>query len=225
MGIRFIKYLKYLFTCVLAVVYDDEYSCVICTSEDENSLLCSSCKARIKKCSIFSVVEKEGLNVKCYSSAYYSNIIKEMILRLKYKSDFRCGKVLSELMVEVIRGNNLEFDIITFVPSSKSAIKVRGYNQSEFLANMIGEKTEKEVKNFLVKISETKDQIGLDSESRWKNLKGCFTVRKKKYLLNKKVLLVDDVMTTGATAFYCAKELLNKGSGEIIILTAAKSKI
>lgn len=225
MGIRIIKYLRYLFNSVLTIIYDEEDGCVICGKGDEDQLLCKSCRDKVKERDILSLIDNEGIQIECYSSAYYSSVIKEMILRLKYKSDFRCGEVLAELMLQVVEKHNLNFDIVTYVPSSKKNLNKRGYNQSQFLAKLISEKTEKLLVHSLKKVSETKDQIGLDGESRWKNLKNCFEVRKNKYILNKRVLLVDDVMTTGATAFYCAKELLNKGSKEIIILTTAKSKI
>jgi competence protein ComFC len=225
MGIRVIKYLKYLFNCLLSIIYDENCGCVICGGGDESELLCKSCRNRIKECSNLSVIDKDGLQIKCYSYAYYSNIIKDMILRMKYKSDFKCGEALSELMLEVIEKNNLNFDSITFVPSSRKAMEKRGYNQSQFLAELISRKSEKAVVNSLKKTTETRDQIGLDSENRWKNLKDCFKVRNEKPIYNKKILLIDDVMTTGATAFYCARELINKGAGEIIILTVAKSRI
>lgn len=207
------------------VIYDEDCGCLVCGFDDENRLLCKSCRDTIKESNILTIIDKEGFQLKCYSSGYYSGIVKEMILRFKYKSDFRCGEALSELMLEVIRRNNLKFDLVTFVPSSKKAMKKRGYNQSKFLAKLISNRTEKVMIDLLKKTSETRDQIGLDGENRWKNLKECFAADNCKDIYNKKILLIDDVMTTGATAFYCAKELLKNKAGEIIILTIAKSKI
>ena len=77
----------------------------------------------------------------------------------------------------------------------------------------------------LDKIRETKDQIGLNEEMRWRNILGSYRLRSDKKIKNKKILLVDDVMTTGATTFCCAEELIKGEANCVIILTAAKSKI
>lgn len=81
------------------------------------------------------------------------------------------------------------------------------------------------VKNYLYKIIETKDQIGLNDEMRWKNCSNSFRFNRKYSVKEKKILLVDDVITTGATAYSCAKEIKNAGAEAVIILTAAKSKL
>lgn len=224
MGKKFIKILKYFVDCILEVLYFSGDSCIICKAYSEDGL-CKSCKDKIKFTNDKFVLSRDGYSLRCYSSAYYSNIIKELIIKLKYKSDFRAGEVLAEFLFKLMKDNNIKADIITFVPSSTKAIKKRGYNQSEFLAKALGKKVECDVCKIIKKSKETKDQIGLDNSSRWSNLDNCFKANHKSNIKNKKIVLVDDVITTGATAFYCAKELINEGALEVFVLTVAKSKI
>ena len=101
----------------------------------------------------------------------------------------------------------------------------RGYNQSQFLAKILGQKTGKQVVSCLRKVRETKDQIGLDGEGRWMNLKGSFELLSNVEMKGLKVLLVDDVLTTGATVFYCCSALLKSGCSEVKVLTVAKSRL
>ncbi|MGH4126176.1 MAG: ComF family protein [Clostridium sp.] len=160
-----------------------------------------------------------------WSVFYYSNIVKELIIRLKYKSDFVCGEILAGYMLELVKNNKLKFDLIAYVPMTKKAQKNRGYNQSEFLANYLARFLNIPVICNLIKIVDTKDQIGLSGEERWNNMDKCFQIKQNKFIQNKKILIVDDVITTGATAFYCASRLKKSGVNNVCILTIAKSKV
>ncbi|WP_242971967.1 ComF family protein [Haloimpatiens massiliensis] len=210
----------------LDIVYYSEEECVVCGKKLFQDLyLCINCRDKIKDCeeSIkFKIYNKE---TRIYSALYYSPAVKKIVLGLKYKSDFRCGNILADYMIKIIKDKEIHFDMITYVPLNKENEKKRGYNQSRYLAKYIGEKFDKKVIDCLKKSKETRDQIGLNGKERWVNLKDSFKFIKGKNIKNKKILLVDDVITTGATAYYCVSELLKNNSDEIIVLTAAKSKI
>lgn len=225
MGNGIIKNIKYLLECVLSVIYDDYGNCIICKELEEESYLCAGCTTKITNNEIHHYIGDDSNTVECYSMGYYSGIIKELVLRLKYKKDFRCGKVIADIIYNIIINNNLQFDFITFVPSGKKALKKRGYNQAEYISRLVAEKCSKKVIPCLVKFRETKDQIGLGGRDRWSNLKESFRYEYRKDITNSQVLLIDDVITTGATAFYCSELLLNNGCGKVTILTAAKSNI
>lgn len=226
MGRRIIFYIKYLLDCFFSVLYSADYKCVLCGEEVfDEKLLCGSCFKNISLCKGEFYVEKENLCIKFYSVAYYSKSIKEMIIRLKYKRDFLCAEVLGNLMYNYIMKNNIKFDEITFVPMEKGDLKRRGYNQSKLLANELSKRIKLPVKEYLEKNSKTSDQIGLNGKMRWQNLSSAFTACNEKAILNRKIILVDDVFTTGATGFYCAKNLISNGAKSVIVLTAAKSSI
>lgn len=227
MGNELIKNIRYLIDCFLEMVYGTEEDCIICKEYVNNQelTLCDSCISMIKSCNSSYNLIIDNHNVICFSGVYYSGIAKELISRLKYKSDFVAGNVLSKYMVEAIKQNKLCFDLITYVPATKNSLKKRGYNQSEFLAKVLGNVTETKVLGLLDKIKETKDQIGLSGEERWNNLKGSYKVKKAEPIIGKRILLVDDVITTGATVFFCAEDMIKNGAKEVYIITAAKSSI
>ncbi|WP_010233353.1 ComF family protein [Clostridium arbusti] len=225
MGRWIIKLIKYVLDCVLSIIYCSEYKCVVCESYVEESNICSECRESIKICNDTIKLYRENDEIICYSVSYYSNIMAKLILRLKYKNDFVCGDIVGNFMVEFIEKNNIKFDAITFVPMTKNAIKKRGYNQSRLLASIISKKFDIELIDCLRKVRETKDQIGLDSNSRWKNLSASFKIKDADKILNKNILVIDDVITTGATSYHCAEEILNNGAKKVNILTAAKTSI
>ena len=224
MGYGFGTSLKYFVRCVIDVIYGNSSSCILCSDYAEE-VLCESCKEKINYEFIKGKIEKEDTCMDYYSCAYYNSLVKEMIIRLKYKSDFSCGRVLAELMERLIEENSIKADYIAFVPSDKSTFKKRGYNQSKFLSEMLSQAIKLPTADCLIKDKPTKDQIGLDGEGRWNNLKQCFKVKNYQPIRGRKVLLIDDVITTGATAFYCAKALLEYGCSEVSVLTVAKSAI
>ena len=115
-----------------------------------------------------------------------------------------------------------KYDIILYVPMFKKHKLIRGYNQSELIAqrlsNVLGIKLEK---NNLVKIIETKKQSTLTKNQREKNVKNAFKLKNPEKIKDKKVILFDDIYTTGSTVNECSKILKKAGATEIAILTIA----
>lgn len=225
MGRWIIKSIKYLLDCILSIIYCHEYKCVVCGTYVEEFNICNECRKKIKLCKDTTSIIKDNNEIICYSVSYYSNIMTKLILRLKYKSDFACADTIGSLMINFIEQNSIKFEGVTFVPMTKKAIKKRGYNQSRLLAKIISKKFHVELIDCLKKVRETKDQIGLDGDSRWKNLSSSFKIKNLNKILDKNILIIDDVITTGATSYYCAKEILNNGAKKVNILTAAKTSI
>ncbi|HEY5561802.1 MAG TPA: phosphoribosyltransferase family protein [Clostridiaceae bacterium] len=225
MGNGIVRNLKYILSSLLEVIYSGEECCVLCGTSLEDDYLCKSCYTKLKLCKGSFKVEK-GLKVySYYSGAYYSYSMMELVIRLKYKGDFHCGNIIGSLMKDTILREGINFDYITYVPISEKTLAKRGYNQSQLLAKYIGSYFNKKVYGLIYKTSVSKDQIGLSKEERWENLSKSFKCKAKICLKDKTILLIDDVITTGATAFLCAEELKRIGAKEVIILTGAKSKL
>lgn len=223
MGSRFIRYIV---DSVLEVIYSGSELCIICNSQvDEEKFICDYCKNKIRFYNEEFTIKKDNIELQCFSAVYYSGVIVELIRNLKYYSGFESGKVLAGFLLKLINIKNIDFDLLAFVPMHKKAFRKRGYNQSRYLALLIGEELNKPVLDCLKKLSISKDQIGLDGEERWLNQSDSFKAKNERYIKNKSILLVDDVLTTGATTFFCAQELLNAGAGKVCILTVAKSKL
>ncbi|MCT8975826.1 ComF family protein [Clostridium sp. CX1] len=226
MGNGIVKNLRFLWDCVLQVIYSTDENCVLCGQDlFGEGFMCNDCEERIRFCEDAFQVERHGTSFNCYSISYYSGGMMELVLMLKYKSNFRAGETIANYMIKRIEKEEIEFDAVTYIPMSKKSLKKRGYNQSKYLAKTIGDALNKPLVSYLCKIKDTKDQIGLSGNERWNNVQESFDVIDKINVKNKNILLVDDVITTGATAFSCAYQLMKKGAKKITILTAAKSKV
>ncbi|MCB2297750.1 ComF family protein [Clostridium tagluense] len=211
---------------MVQLIYSGDENCVICNEYTmECEPLCNHCRKKLRRCTESFYICHNEEKYLVWSVFYYSNIVKELIIRLKYKSDFACGEILAKYMLELVKSNELKFDLIAYVPMTKKAQKNRGYNQSEFLANYLSRFLNIPVFCNLIKTMDTKDQIGLSGEQRWSNMEKCFEIKENKFIKNKNFLIVDDVITTGATAFNCAHRLKESGINNVCILTIAKSKV
>ena len=108
------------------------------------------------------------------------------------------------------------------VPLSRKGLRERGFNQSLLLAKTVSAGTTIPlVFDGLLKTKETPPQIGLNAKERAANLKGAFRVEGK--FTGMRILLIDDVMTTGATANECSKQLLKAGAADVVVLTLARA--
>lgn len=226
MGNGILKNIRFLMDCVLEVIFCGDGQCVICGGEIlEGNELCRCCTLKIKECIDFSIINYNKIQIKCYSASYYSKVIMELIIRLKYKKDFKSAEILATLMLNTIQNNYIKGDYIAFVPISKASLKKRGYNQSMLLAKIISRETGMALIDVLKKSKAAKDQIGLSRKERFENIKNSFEFKGNTIINNKDIILVDDVFTTGATAFWCVDILIKNGAKEVKVLTAAKSKV
>lgn len=197
--------------CWQGIVQYSGPACRICALPlvSEHSTVCSEC---IRKSPSFS-------RVLTYS--IYAGTMAEAINLMKFFKFKRLSQPLGSLLF------NLEIpecDGIVPVPLSSEALRARGFNQSLILAKMLSDKFKMPLYiDVLLKKKETPPQVGLNAKERLKNLKGAFEVRKN--IDKQKLLLVDDVMTTGATAKECSKTLLKAGAKEIVVITLARSSM
>lgn len=140
-----------------------------------------------------------------------------MIHALKYRDKRNAAYTMAALIQEVICRNNMSFDLIVPVPIHKQKLQKRGYNQSELIARELSNIMNIPHLNAIARIRNTPSQVLFNGEGRWYNVKDAF--RCDANLKGKSVLLVDDVITTGATIFYCAEVL--KGAGAFSVGAAA----
>ncbi len=154
---------------------------------------------------------------------YYDGAASRAICNFKFRNMTKLSKPLAEDMSECFneRYQGYSFDLCTFVPSSKEVLEGRGYNQAELLAKDFCRITNIECKELLLKTQETKIQHDLLSVERSGNLAGAIEVKYDIDLENKRILLIDDIKTTGATLNECAKMLLIGGAAEVFCLTVA----
>jgi len=158
------------------------------------------------------------------SAAVYTGLIKEMILDFKYRGAIWLSPDLGQLMFACLRTHFSAPDIdgVTYVPLHKTRERERTYNQSFLLANEIAGRLNGKASDYLERVQATTSQTHLTSAGRADNVKNKFAVKKEHNLAGQRILLVDDVMTTGATVNECARVLKNGGAREVLVLTAAR---
>ncbi len=154
---------------------------------------------------------------------YYEGAASRAIWKLKFHNMTKLSKPLAEDMAECFyeRYNGYDFDFCTFVPSAKEDMKNRGFNQAELLARDFCEITGLRCEELLVKKHSTKAQHDLLSVERSGNLAGAIDLKDGVELENMRILLIDDIKTTGSTLNECAKMLLIGGAVEVFCLTVA----
>lgn len=151
-------------------------------------------------------------NQKTFDSSHvpfiYEGGVRNAILRLKSSNAKYLVEPMGKLMANRLLEDKVDFDLIIPVPSSAKTMNKRKYNQAELLATEIGKITNKPVRtDILLKTKETQHQKELGFDDRQKNLAGAFSIYNWRDIENKKILLVDDILTTCATANRCSKLL------------------
>ena len=152
--------------------------------------------------------------------------VREAVHRLKYEK-FRTGRLaLARLMLPALEDSRLAGMpwLLVPVPLHASRERERTYNQSAEIARTVARLAGIEWAPALRRTRKTESQAGLNRAARLKNLRGAFAVRSRcaRLLQSRSILLVDDVLTTGATAHECAQVLKKAGASRVAVLTAAR---
>ena len=220
--------------------------CGICECMLEKEGLCPDCWSKIRwiskpKCRICGqpfTTEMDLLDSVCaqcsskkpyfdkaISVFVYDDFSKKIILKFKHSDATYLAEMLAKWMFRAATLEIESSDLIIPVPIHFTKRLKRKYNQSELLAQKISEISGvKYEPRILKKIKQTSPQEGLSGNQRRKNVIGSFGINEKyEHLLkNKRILLIDDVFTTGSTVNECAKVLKKHGTKEIFVLTIAK---
>lgn len=178
MGKEIIKIIKIALEALLDIIYPYDNKCIICGVEGFLGI-CSKCKSEIKR-----VHQQEEI----MAYGYYGGVLKKLILNLKYHKSFIAGKVLADLLCQIIIEKKLSIDCICYVPISKDSLKKRGFNQCSVLAKNISSILDIPVIDCLVKVKETKEQKLLGKEERMKNILDAFEIKNKEKLFKKNIL-------------------------------------
>ncbi len=157
----------------------------------------------------------------------YSENLKDSLRRFKFSnkpSYYRAFGMLLALKVQnTIQLDNI--DLIIPVPLHKNRQKQRGYNQAELVAKYASKQLKVPfAENILIKTSESKNQSVLSRNERFFNLEGLFYVNNAETIINKNILLIDDIITTGSTVNQCSKALKQAGASTIIAAVIATTR-
>lgn len=149
----------------------------------------------------------------------YASIYRDAVQALKYHGALNVAPILSQKLTQGLKEASLIFDIIIPVPIHTTRFAKRRYNQSMELSLAIREQLKKPIHDqALIRSKQTRAQVGLNQQERLQNIKDAF-VAEPAEVVGKRILLVDDVQTTGATLAECANSLRTAGAASVIAIT------
>ncbi len=202
--------------CWQKLEFISQPKCKICSHPFEVEIkllqpICSRCL--VKKPSFDSVV----------TIFRYNDVMRKTIGDLKYRDQTFLAKKFAVILERKIKSEIEDCDILCAVPLHIKRLRERKFNQAAIIARIVCKK--KFIPDLLRRVSNTIPQVQLQKKQREKNLKKAFLVNKKyhKMVNGKKILLLDDVITTGATLDNCAKILKKFGAREVVVATIAKT--
>lgn len=205
--------------------FPENVSCLCCQSalgEGEWLNLCPACTEALNR--LFekqeaddSILPPQGIEY-AFAAFPYTDAAKTLILLLKYGSIRAAANPLAVAMSTRFCG---KADILVPVPTTKRRLRERGYNQAQVLAQTLHPLMDLPVVPALTRQNEQVSQTALSAEERRRNLIGCMT--SDAVVAGKRVLLIDDVLTTGSTAAEAARALHAAGAASVSLLVAAKT--
>lgn len=187
--------------------------------------MCLACEGAVEHPNNGGAQSGEFFSV-CVSPLYYDGKVRESILRFKFKdATFYAstyGAILAKCISENLAGR---YDLITWVPLSDKRLKKRGYDQAMLLAMATALDLDDVAIELLKKQVDVPAQSSLGgAEKRRANISGAYTVPDEELVRGKRILLIDDIITTGSTISECAKTLRYFGAEDVVCATLARSR-
>ena len=212
--------IKYLWNSILDLLYPRK--CVLCTKilSRRESDLCTSCRMnteRVPHC-VYRGKHFQG----CYSVFYYKKDVASAVKKLKFSGKQLYGEAFGRLLAMKLLEENISADVITWVPVSRKRKRKRGYDQAEEIAKAVGRELRLPVQGLLRKIRHNSAQAQIaDHKMRKANVENVYQIADRLYIQDKRILLIDDVITSGATLDECSKILCKAGAKTIVCGTFA----
>ncbi len=181
--------------------------------QDDSEHLCGSC--------ILQIPPYSGAR----SFGYYTAELSQLVQALKFKGRRNLVGLIAPLLTRTFFENwgREEFDMIVPVPLHSRRRRERGYNQSELLARSLARRLALPCEPALIRTRPTLPQVGLTDSQRQENVRNAFECRDAAQISKRRILLVDDVMTTGATVSSAARTLMERGALRVSVLTVARA--
>ena len=214
-----------LWTAAVDLIFPPK--CPFCQTvlDDPRAPLCPVCQPLLpwlnEKDTFRKVEHTEG----CWSALEYRDAVRESVHRFKFSPISAYGQSLGLLVAQCAQNQSgIKADCVTWVPLSRKRRRERGFDQAQLMANEVGKLLGVPVERLLVKKRETKRQSRLTEHSQRKaNVLGAYEVSTNYALLGKRILLVDDVVTSGATLSACALALKQAGAAQVWCVTLAQA--
>ena len=191
--------------------------------------ICIKCNVELKKQAEVNILQKEEIEEKNFEELMYifkyEGQVRKLILDYKFNEKSYMYKTFVNFLLndKKIFENIKKYDKIIPVPISKKRYKERGYNQSLLIAREIAKNEKVKLRNNVIsKVKNNNTQSKLNKEERAENVKNVYKITNNKEIIDKNILLIDDIFTTGATLNECSKMLKQASAKKVDVLTIAK---
>ncbi len=201
--------------------------CMLCGMPlRENEEICGDCRQKVLLNTAPPRMEKGAFFEKAAAGLWYETHVRNAVHGLKYREKQNYARPLARVMTYAYQHKiGEECDLIAFVPTNPSTLRKRGYDQAQLLAEALSEMLDIPWVQALEKTRETQPMHGLKPDARRANVLGAYRVCCQADLLRgKRVLLVDDILTTGSTLSECARMLKAAGTLRVYGLCAAATR-
>jgi len=212
---------------VVSVVLDLLFppKCPFCRTilEEGEVLLCPDCQRKLPWAEGKPAQRTMEFVELCTAPLWYRDTVRESHHRYKFSGVRAYARPYAALMAQCVNDRLQDrFDVVTWVPLSRKRLRKRGYDQSRLLAEHLARQLDMPCRPMLKKIRDTKAQSGLKGESeRRANVLGAYVPLGSAQMWEERVLLVDDVVTTGATMSECARILRGAGAERVVCVALA----
>jgi ComF family protein len=199
--------------------------CIFCRRlSGRDRSVCRACREKYPDVPAAQRVRRlPGLD--CLSPLWYEGQAREALLRFKFRDRSAYAPVFGNFMRKCLDENRISCDSITWVPLSGRRLRQRGYDQARLLAEAIAAAEGLSCEKLLEKERDTPAQSGMGGrEARRRNAAGAYRAADPARVAGKHVLLVDDIVTTGATLRECARVLKAAGARSVTAVTAAQTR-
>ena len=192
----------------------------------EEQEICAACREKVLLNTAPPRVEKGAFFDKAAAGLWYENDVRKAIHGLKYREKQSYARPLARVMAYTVRHKLEEdVDIITFVPTNAATLRKRGYNQAELLAQELASMLDVPCLPTLEKTRDTNPMHGLRPEERRANVLGAYRLCcSAETVAGKRVLVADDILTTGSTLSECARMLKTAGAVRVLCVCAAAAR-
>ena len=199
--------------------------CIFCGKllKDRETDLCADCSANLPRAE--GSVKSIRFCCEAYARFYYEGKVPESVRRYKFAGREAYASAYGRQIALLIMEQNIPFDILSYVPVSRRRLRKRGYDQAQLIAEAVGRELGVSACRCLQKIRDNQAQSSLkEIAARNANVMGVYRIDPKASVLGKRILLLDDVMTSGSTLSECCSVLLSAGAEEVRCVTLAAAK-
>ena len=201
--------------------------CAFCRRlvKSNNNLLCPACRANLPYTEDGGAQHGDFFRL-CISALYYEDTVRQALLRYKFQGSSGYAGTFGRLLADCIRAElRGQYDLISWVPLSRERLRERGYDQAMLLAQAAALELQDVAVSTLDKVRNAEKQSGVGSaEKRRANISGAYWVADAELIQGRRILLIDDIVTTGATLSECARTLLEGGASQVVCATVARGR-